>query len=253
MNCGSPSLNNFCGSCGQKTAVKQLKWGTLFDELNQRLLGLDNKFAKTIRDLTLRPEQVISAFINGNRVKYIGPVGYYFVLITVYVLIVSIFDIDMVKFTQGTKELIAPGADVKQGEGFQRLIMGHMKVLSFIIMPFFIIANYLLFLRKGYNIIETAVVVFYSHAHSLIFTIVAVLLYKLSGMNTNYYMLAVSLLYLGFVYSRFYKGNKVWSFIKGLLTYVVGLLLVMILAIIITVIMALIDPELVKSLLQLKS
>ncbi|ELR69248.1 hypothetical protein C900_05319 [Fulvivirga imtechensis AK7] len=253
VNCGMQSGSNFCGNCGQKTAVKQLKWGTLFGELNQRVLGMDNKFVKTIRDLTIRPEQVISSFIGGNRVKYIGPIGYYFILITVYVLIVSIFKIDMIRFTQGTKELMTPlGADMEEGVGLQRFIMGHMKVLSFMIMPFFVAANYLLFLKKGYNIIETAVVAFYVHAHSLNYTILAVLFFQLTDINTNYSMLVVTLLYMGFAYSRFYTGNRLWSFVKGILTYFIGLLLVMILVMIITVIVAFINPELVKSIIQLK-
>lgn len=251
INCDVPSEGNFCSVCGQRKNVMQLKWTTLADELNQRFIGLDNKFARTVRDLTVRPEAVVDAFIKGNRVRYVGPVGYYFVLITLYVLLLSILSIDVLEFYRPMNEAMMPGGHPEEASQapVQKFMLTDMKLMSFLMMPFFILAVYLIFRNKKYNIIETSVNVFYIFAHPTLLYIAGLLLYRFAGINLVLSMVPVGILYLGYVCARFYAGNKVWLFVKGVLTYLLGMIFFGIFFALVGIVLAKVNPDLAKSLI----
>ncbi len=251
VNCGSTSEQNYCSNCGQKLAIKKLTWSSFLGELNQRVLGMDNKFARTVADLTIRPEKVVNAFIQGNRTRYIGPIGYFFILITLYVLLISMLDIDMVEFSNSiNKSLLGDQAGNVKGQGFRRMVMNQMKALSFVMMPFFILATYLLFLRKGYNFIETSVLVFYAFAHTFLLIIISLFAFKYSSWDMMQFNMVFTILFMSYAYARFYKGNKIWIFIKGTMSYILGMLFLMIAVMAVTYILSLLFPDLIKELFQ---
>lgn len=250
VNCHAEVNGAYCNHCGQKYEVSRLQWGTLFDEFNQRLLGLDNKLIRTVRDLTIRPGVVCKTFIQGNRVKYIGPVGYFFILITLLVLIVSLFKIDLVEFMRPTKELMQPsGSPEGQGDNLQRILMSDMKTLMFVAIPFFVLGTYILFSNKGYNLIETAVVVFYTHGHPVLLTLINLLLFKFTSTAQPSWIQPLSMLYFGYACANFYKGSKIWNFVKGLLSYILGVLFFMLFLTAVVISLAKLNPELFQSLI----
>jgi len=61
----------------------------MYHDFQARIYGLDGMFPRTLRDVTLRPGQASRTFIQGNRVKYYGPVGYFFLMITVLLLLMN--------------------------------------------------------------------------------------------------------------------------------------------------------------------
>lgn len=253
VNCQAEVGASYCNNCGQKASIQRLRWGTLFAELNQRVLGLDNKFAKTVKDLTIRPGIVSKAFINGNRTKYIGPVGYFFVIITIYVLLISMLEVDMVEFSKEISGPFSSHETSRDTDSFQRLMMSNMKLLSFILVPFFAWGAYIVFRKKGYNVLESAVMILYSHAHPLFLSIIGLLIYKFADISLNPYILPLSLLYFGYVCTDFYQGNKIWNFVKGILSYLIGLLLFMLLIIIVIVLVSRIDSELLQTIFPRKN
>ncbi|UII30270.1 DUF3667 domain-containing protein [Fulvivirga ulvae] len=253
INCSAEVNATYCCHCGQKVDVNRLKWKVLLSELNQRVLGLDNRFARTIKDLTVRPGKVVRSFIDGNRVKYINPVGYLFILSTVYVLFISILNIDMVEFTKDIGGMFQNEKSQEiEAEGFQRMLMGNMKIMSFTLIPFFAMAAYVVFRKKGYNLLETSVLVFYTHAHPLVLSFIALFVYKFSGVSGNNYIFPVTILYFAFACSGFYQGNKVLNFTKGLLSYLLGFLFFGFVIFIFVILLAAIDMESFESLFPRK-
>ena len=75
INCGSPVATPFCANCGQASPPKKLSVLTLYTDFQSRIYGFDGMFPRTLRDLTIRPGHVAETYINGNRVKYVAPVG----------------------------------------------------------------------------------------------------------------------------------------------------------------------------------
>src|SRR6187397_2984313 len=95
LNCRQPVTSRYCGSCGQSNPPKRLNLKTLWFDFQSRVYGFDGMFPRTLKDLTLRPGAVTRSYISGNRVLYYGPVGYFFIMITVYLLLASLIDVDL--------------------------------------------------------------------------------------------------------------------------------------------------------------
>ena len=180
-NCGNEVIGQYCHNCGQKRDVQKLAWRSLFEELQKRWLGFDNNFARTLKDLTIAPKKVVTATIDGIRVRYIGPIGYYFLMVTLFVLAISFLDVDMNEMSKEIASLMS-SAETPEQEALQleinKKIYGNFRLFSFMLMPFFILATWIIFKNKKYNLLETSVVNFYGQGHPLILSIIALVGYK---------------------------------------------------------------------------
>jgi len=251
-NCGNEVIGSYCHNCGQKRDVHKLGWRSLFEELQKRWFGFDNNFARTVKDLTIAPKKVIGAIIDGIRVRYIGPIGYYFLLVTLFVLTISFLGIDMSEFTKDITTAFSSAETTEQQQlqmEINQKIFSNFRLFSFLLIPFFITATWLIFKNKKYNFLESSVVTFYGQGHPMILSIIALFGYKFfDWVHIQLYITPISYLYFAFVCANFYKGNKIWTFIKGLLVLVLGLFLFMIVVMIGTILVALISPGFLKGL-----
>lgn len=251
-NCGYEVIGEYCHHCGQKRDVHKLAWRSLFEELQKRWFGFDNNFARTVKDLTIAPRKVISATIEGIRVRYIGPIGYYFLMVTLFVLAISFLDVDM---TEMSKEIASAmsTAETPEQEALQmeinRKIYGNFRLFSFLLMPFFILATWIVFKNKKYNLLETSVVNFYGQGHPMILSILGLVGYKYFNLvDAQLYVAPISYLYFAFVCANFYKGNALWNFVKGLLSLILGFILFMLAVMIVAFLVGVINPDLFKGL-----
>lgn len=98
INCQQEVSDNYCSHCGQRTHVKRISLREGWNDFWARVYGFDGMFPNTLRDLTLRPGVAARIFISGNRVKYYGPVGYFFLMITVFLLLLDLLNIELADF-----------------------------------------------------------------------------------------------------------------------------------------------------------
>ncbi|GAA5039054.1 hypothetical protein GCM10011506_37730 [Marivirga lumbricoides] len=248
INCEKSTVGKFCHHCGQKQGVSRLTWYSIFGELQKRIFGFDNNYLRTVKDLTIRPQAVINSIIEGNRVKYVGPVGYYFVMLTIYILVMSILDIDMAEMMGYVHSSINEDESQRAMQmQLNQYIGDNFRLTAFLMMPFFILGVWIIFKNKGYNFLETSVINFYGQAHPLWASIVFMFVYKITGDSTSFFVMSfITYFYLVIIITAFYKGNKLWNFIKAIISLVLGLVLLMILAMLIGFIAAIINPEMMK-------
>jgi len=184
LNCERIATKKFCQYCGQKQGIERLTWTTLFNDIQKRLFGFDNNFIRTVRDLTIRPHEVIQSSIDGVRIKYIGPIGYYFLTLTIYVLTISITGVDMLEAANSLSEGMNSDVSAEQlalQQKYNVFIANNIRVISFVMLPFFITGVWLVFKNKGYNFLETSVVNFYAQAHPLWLSIIAIIIVAITG------------------------------------------------------------------------
>ena len=98
VNCEQLVENNFCSHCGQRAIVKRITFREGWNDFWARVYGSDGMFPNTLRDLTIRPGKASQLFINGNRTRYYGPVGYFFLMITLLYLVGSLLDVPITEF-----------------------------------------------------------------------------------------------------------------------------------------------------------
>jgi Protein of unknown function (DUF3667) len=126
-------------------------------DFQSRIYGFDGMFPRTIKDLTIRPGIAAHEYIEGNRIKYYGPVGYFFLMITVVLLLLSLVEVSfydlMIKSSQLT-EIRENSGQEKFLKIFSEWIVNNMRIFSFLIIPFTAIGSRILFRKSGLNLLE---------------------------------------------------------------------------------------------------
>jgi len=254
VNCGNEIQSHYCGECGQRKLVSRISFASLFQDLQDKLLGLDTKYLRTVVDLTYKPGYVARSYINGNRRRYVGPVAYFFLAVTLLVILTSVLNIDMVHYTAGTTENITP-RDISNNQAefqqaTQQWIFANLKIISFFFIPFYIIATLILFRKNGYNLLENAVFIFFAQGHPQWAGYASLLIFKLTGISFALPVSILSALYMGFFAMDFFtRGAKWLRFIKGLLIFPFGILLIMLIIILLGFLGGLLFPDFFKNLL----
>ncbi len=251
INCGEDIQHNFCSHCGQRTSVKRITLREGWNDFWARIYGFDGMFPRTLRDLTLRPGKVAKLFIEGNRARYYGPVGYFFLMITLFLLALSLMGVDFIDFTKNVSKYgLMPERGKGQEVAFEMLtqfISDNVKVIAFAIIPLQAVgARYIFFRKSNYNFIEHMVLPFYVQGHMYWTNILSVVYLKFAhSFAINIVVAFFAYAYFPFAYTTLFTDQSKWKvFLKGLGVFVVGQLLMSILVVIIGFIALKINPEL---------
>ncbi len=233
INCGETVENNFCSHCGQRTNVKRITFREGWNDFWARIYGFDGMFPRTLRDLTLRPGKVAELFIEGNRARYYGPVGYFFLMVTLFLLVMSVLDIPLFEYTKSlTQSMSIPTVkENSEAEKFMKiwsnLINDNMKTFSFMVIPFFALLSKWLFGKSGLNYLEHSVMPFYIQGHVYWVSIVSLFIFKFTGsafLMSLENPLTLVLFGIGaiqlFNYQKPYK-----AFIRGTLVFILGFIM----------------------------
>ena len=239
INCGSISSGNFCVECGQKKEVERITLASLFNQYLGRLIGLDTKFLRTLKDLTISPGIVGQSYIQGNRVRYIEPVGYFIIFTTLFLLSFSIFGVEIEEYMRSNANsfLTAQQQTADQTE-FQELMFEtmskNMRLLNFLSVPFFGLVSLWFYRKSNYNFLEHLVNVFYLHGHLSIFSIISVIILRFTGYQTIGYIAFISTLYYAWGVVKFYEKKGILQWIKAIVLYMIAMLLFIITLMILT-------------------
>jgi len=228
INCDNEVTGKYCSNCGQRTDVKQINFKEGWHDFWSRVYGFDGMFPRTLRDLTIRPGVVAKEYIGKNRVKYYGPVGYFFFLISLCLLIFSLIDLDFVEYTKGFQSRsFVPNADSKLNQTIFQFVADNIKIFAFLIIPFLALASkYVLFRKSGYNFLEHTILPFYCLGHNYWLNIIFGIILKTTGVSLAGLSGIIFVPYLGLAYSGMMTYQSRWkAFFKGMLIYLVGTIL----------------------------
>lgn len=229
INCNEEVSTAYCPSCGQRNPVNKINVANVWSDFVSRTYGFDGMFPRTLKDLTIRPGQVAREYIKGNRVKYYGPIGYFFLMLTLYLLLASLLEIDLVSFMMQTN----PSNVEAQGGGGQEVVrqvtswtIDNMRIVSFFIALLTVFFTWVLFKKSKYNFIETGAFVFFVTGHTMWPSILLLIAYKLSGFVLNSsYLLLLSIGFMIFGFVSFYTHTSKWRIIlRGILVHILSYL-----------------------------
>lgn len=215
INCNQEHAFKFCPQCGQPSQVKRLSLRQLFNDIQERFLGIDNLFMRTFVDLWRRPGTVIHTLFSGNRRKYIGAGGYLFLMLSLMILLFDIFSVDTAAFYSGTVESINESQNFSERQkNVQEIVNGfinqNLRLINFALLPFYALLSMLFFKKSKLNIIEHASIFSYAQAQPIWLTIVAGLIFNLTGYNGATWLIWLSYVYSTWVLVDFFKQEKMW-------------------------------------------
>jgi hypothetical protein len=255
VNCGNAVQTPYCGQCGQKNPPRKLSFRMLVGEFQSRIYGFDGMFPRTLRDLTLIPGEVARQFLNGNRVRYVGPVGYFFLVLTIFLLTMQILEIDLYTLSTSSSPIHVEETE-RQKMVSKRLIeifQNNMRILSFLQIPITALFAWLFFRKNRYNYLENSVLVFYASGHLIWVSVLGLFVYLLFNWNLTMWQLLINAAFYGFACVDFYTiGSKASRFVKGILISMVSYISFMIIGMIAAVIYMLSSPDMVEMLRKTK-
>ena len=229
INCGAEASSKYCQDCGQPQPPKKIKFLNLYHDFQSRIYGFDGMFPRTLRDLTIRPGVAAREYIKGNRVRYNGPVGYFFLMITVFLLLLSLLEVSFYDLIVKPSQITT----IKENSGVEKFmklfsdwITDNMRIFYFLVIPFTVLASRMSFRKSGLNMLEHSVMVFYIQGHVYWLTILSLFVFKFTGLNplrSIQPFVALALYGIGCAQLFDYQG-KTKAFFKGIGVFLMGMI-----------------------------
>lgn len=87
-------MEAFCSHCGEQK-FRRLELRRILGEVLGDLANFNSVWLRTLREMTLRPGRAVLAYVSGDRRRFVNPIKYLFVLMTLFAVIVIGLDIDL--------------------------------------------------------------------------------------------------------------------------------------------------------------
>ncbi|MGW9687064.1 DUF3667 domain-containing protein [Flagellimonas sp. 2504JD1-5] len=225
-NCNASLRSDFgyCPSCGAKIIQNRLTLKNVFQDLSFQVFNLDNTFLKTFRHLFSRPEIVINSYIQGTRKRYMNPISYFAIAITLSgIMFFVLRNVYHVNLTNNSFSDNQPTN--------MEFVFDYQGLLSYLIMPVYALMTWLLFIdKKKLNYTEHLVANAYITGQtSFVQVAVCLLLFGIFDIRYdifNWAFLLLIVVYQFYVLGKIHKTKFPSTFLRGL-AYLILLVIVM--------------------------
>ncbi len=229
---------SYCPDCGAKVIRNRITVKNLWYDAVERFFNIDNTFLKTFLALFTRPEDVIGGYIDGVRKKYLNPISYFTIAVTLGALFVflirSVFP-EAMDFSQNA--MIEPtdpryNANIEMGKKINDAIFEYQNLFYVLMIPLLsLISKIVFFNKKTYNFSEHFVINIYGYAQM---SICVNLLYIMFIWNSQMLMILsfltgiAQIVYFTYVFKKLFKLSLEQTILKLLLF--LGILVILIIA-----------------------
>lgn len=229
-NCGTTLRTDFsyCPGCGAKVIRNRITLKNLWVDFAERFFNLDNTFIKTITHLFSQPEKVIGGYLDGQRKKYLNPISYFTIALTLSGLLVFIiqkfYGTEVLDFSNGTgqatPEFAKKWADIVFDMNAFFFVM-YIPVLAF---PAYLIIN-----KRRYNLPENLIIFIYILAHysicSFPISLISIAVDPTSYLDLSRIVIGILLLYCIYVLQRLHHFSWKGLILRSLLFLMLVLIL----------------------------
>jgi len=236
-NCNTEINQNYCPNCGEPAKLKRIDGKYILSEIGS-VLNFDKGILFTIRELLLRPGQSIRNFISDDRNRLVKPIA--FIIVTSLIYSVSQqflhFEDGYINYSIENEKsaILSIFKWISNNYGYTNIFMA------------FLIAFWIkIFFRKhNYNFFEILILLFFLMG-------IGMLLFAFFGIISS--IININVLDSGgaiivFIYifwgiGQFFGKKKITNYLKGLLSYIFGMISFALIALIIGLIIDLINKH----------
>lgn len=232
INCSSPVAGSYCSKCGQKAEVLPITWKGLITELSSRWLGADNRITRTFIGLWRNPKKVITDYLEGNRVKYIGPLSYLVVMSFLYVLSFQVFAFNPAEMMDEASRMFRPDQELSDRQlqflrDYTQIFSKNMRLFVGAIIPFTALSMSIFYRRRNY--LQNFLIISYAVSQLLWISIITVAMAAFTGHMFFIEGLTINVLYTMIVVAQMNPQKTLfWTYAKALIVWSVGYLFFMI-------------------------
>jgi len=228
VNCGTPKSGHFCPVCGQPMEVRRINLRSVFHETLEKLFGFDNRFVRTMWHGFTKPGKVAMAYIKGNRSRYIGPVPYFILVTTFYILFTNVTDFDYAAYAMssigGDLNVDREDESLKSGLAITLLISKHTRTL-YALNALLLAFPIWLFFRKSkkINLLESLAAATYVSAQTILIALISVMLFHFFAISSAIAASVLNFALSGWlVATMFTPKPSLTNFIKGIVAVVIS-------------------------------
>lgn len=212
MNCKNchtelPAESEFCNSCGGKVIRNRLTFRNLFEHISETFFNYDNKLLRTFIDMFKKPEVVINGYIDGIRKRYVNPISYFGLALTltgIYLLILNKFYPEAMDFSN----FVVQGQEEMQKRNIS-VIQEYQSVFMMLYIPIYALIARVTFLGlKRFNYTELLVVLMYWQSQLSIigaFTIIIAAMFGITHGTVSMCLLPLMLFFAAYIFKRIYE------------------------------------------------
>ena len=195
---------NYCSRCGARVIRNRLTLKNVLEDIYEQHLNLDNRLLATLVHLFTKPGEVIKGYLYGLRKRYLNPISYLGIAITLSGILVFVIKRDFLK--KLNLDVLHTGANIKGANKIFETTLDYQNFAFVFLIPLMAAVGWLVYTRPRYNFTEHLVSMTYVLAHLTIvtFPIVILLLYldpEHFGVH-SFVNIALIVLFTAYVYRK---------------------------------------------------
>lgn len=226
--------SEFCNLCGGKVIRNRLTFRNLFEHISETFFNYDNKLLRTLVDLIKKPEAVIGGYIDGIRKRYVNPISFFGLTLT----IVGLEWLFLRKFFPEQLNLssLAVAGNESSLNNVFNFVQDYSSIIMMLSVPIYaIISRIVFFDNKKFNYVEHIVAFTYMMAFLSLFGAIINIIGLSFGLDLGlitYINLPVQVIYISYCFKKLYQ----LSFLEILGRMFLSLFVYMVLYIIVVIV-----------------
>ncbi len=231
-NCSTEVIENYCPKCGNPISLNRINGGYIIEEIVS-VLNFDKGLFYTIRELILRPGINIRKFIREDRNRLVKPIFFVIICSLIYTIAQQFLGFEDGYVNSGGFD----GSTVGNIFEWIQKNYGYANIL----MSIFIAIWIKIFFRKyDYNFFEIIILLCFAMGIGMLIYTLFGIIESISKIKVLQIGGIIAFIYASWAIGRFFDKNRKVNYLKGLLSYFLGMLTFFITAIILGIIIDLI-------------
>lgn len=201
LNCNHNIEGNYCSHCGQKTSTHRFSVKHFFvHDFIHGILHFDKGLLYTIKELFTRPGHSVREYIQGKRTKHFNYFATVIFILALDHFVSSWFHIDVSNL-------------LTNSSGFLKVVKDYSKVVTFLGIPLYALASYIMFIKSRQNYTENLVMNIYMLCGWLLLNfflkILMIFIHDSEVFHTiNLVFISLIYIYVAVFYYQYFSGFK---------------------------------------------
>ena len=220
-SCNCQIDGNYCSNCGHPVKLKKIDRNYVIREIIDTLFA-NKGFFYTTKRMFINPGESVKQYITEDRSRYVKPITYLLITSLIYTLVNHFCKVDyLARFdTSATPTL----------DHINRWMMENFGYSSIIIELYMAFWIKLFFKKSGYNLFEIFILLCYVCGMQTLLISVASIIQALTHSDFMLISIVILTFYSFWAIGQFFEKNKAKSYIKAVLSFMLGMFVISFLA-----------------------